>query len=780
MLRSVYICAIVLLQLTLRSEAILDVAVPVADMPAMSSIFNASMYVYGDTTEWVSTQVIPPSGLPANWIIEFSYDDELNTSAVDSILVYEYCNLDAGVAETVCWVPSPFTVFYQDGVFAIPTESDFAFDSDLCSEIDVFTYGTWQSITAGNGAWEEELLSNTSAGVSIDFTTNGFYSKTVVAGGQSWDRLSLGGMEGATIDSLIAQLPTYTVWIEIPDSGSVELGSTSLTSQGYADYHVYPYQPDSISSFAYDTTFYATDAWYPSENIFLGDPAIMRHVRGVPLTVCPFRYNPALDSLIVIAAAYVEVDFTSSSGIHELTQLPGGGLSPQDTLFYNQFFVNYERDDDMRTDNGLYLGITVSAYEDALDSMLVWKTMQGFETAKIVFTSATNAETLKDSIAYYYENFGVEYVLLMGDHSQLEQPWSAPVNGDETWHCWSDNWYAYMDESDDDEARMPDVLVGRMPVVNSSSSINELWYQVDKTIDYSLKPVDASWDNDRAILILPADSYLHNESLPLYDLMENRTVFDLHYLDGMDPNVTQDMLIAELNNSTGSGLFVYSGHGSTGAWGDWSYHSDNFDTADVLALESNKLGPVFAITCRSGRIETTTRGLGEAFLEQENGSMLYVCSTIGILIRDGTPLQRNMVELAFTGEPICDVGMAVAFAKQAVESSWISEHGYQNSVTRKDMNSVNIYGDPSLNLRQPGYANATLQLPSTFPSGVAWDFNGSVLSGVTARANYQVRVFHQDSLMFEGLTDANGDFTTEIECDESWDDQLTIVAYKPG
>ena len=265
------------------------------------------------------------------------------------------------------------------------------------------------------------------------------------------------------------------------------------------------------------------------------------------------------------------------------------------------------------------------------------------------------AEKIKYCIYESVENFGIEYVLLIGDihttpirKTEVKQIWSEigwiqiydiitdlyyadiyNTNGDfSSWDSNDDNifseYYLYnlgrnpgerviIDEVD----LYPDIGVGRIPCENK----DELRNVVDKIITYETQDNTDFFHN---IILAGSDGF----SAPGYqgemiteqiaEVMTGFTPIKLYESTG---NLNPSMINKEINN--GAGFFICSAHGSP-----WNAH--NYTISSINNLDNkNKLPIAFLTGCGCGAIDYSKLyhvilKISEIYLEiAPNGQIIY-------------------------------------------------------------------------------------------------------------------------------------------------------------
>ena len=89
------------------------------------------------------------------------------------------------------------------------------------------------------------------------------------------------------------QIPTFTRLIAVPDRSGVRITPIIEEEVLFSDYRLVPVRGYDNEPFLHDAESYERDSFGVLTPAAVGDPAILRDLRVVPLTFQPVRYNPA-------------------------------------------------------------------------------------------------------------------------------------------------------------------------------------------------------------------------------------------------------------------------------------------------------------------------------------------------------------------------------------------------------------------------------------------------------------------------------------------------------
>ncbi|MCP3861251.1 MAG: hypothetical protein GY704_16485, partial [Phycisphaeraceae bacterium] len=145
-----------------------------------------------------------------------------------------------------------------------------------------------------------------------------------------------GSLEGA---NGLPALPTITRLITVPTGAFVTPRVTATERTDLAGYRLLPMQPDNTDALVIDRAAYRT-ALAAQPAVEVGEPAIFRDLRVVPVTFRPVSYDPVAGKVTV--AHRMEVAFTFSDGDDREPAPPAKGYIPSSFVdMYEDLVVNY-------------------------------------------------------------------------------------------------------------------------------------------------------------------------------------------------------------------------------------------------------------------------------------------------------------------------------------------------------------------------------------------------------------------------------------------------------
>ena len=170
---------------------------------------------------------------------------------------------------------------------------------------------------------------------------------------------------------------------------------------------------------------YSTDAFFPTQNVGLYEPYILRDFRGQNMVVYPFAYNPVTHTLRVYYNMTVEMysDGMSSENILD-RHSSMVSMDPEIEALYGNHFINFSESMSRYTpvvETGDLLIICHDAFMTSMQPFVNWKKQIGRHTTMVgTSTTGTTDTAIKAYIQSQYDgNSNLTHVLLVGDVAQI-------------------------------------------------------------------------------------------------------------------------------------------------------------------------------------------------------------------------------------------------------------------------------------------------------------------------------------------------------------------------
>lgn len=501
----------------------------------------------------------------------------------------------------------------------------------------------------------------------------------------------------------------YARSLIIPDHAHMSVEVLSVEYEEYAGMELAPskgniYRDIDPASVPWEWgRTYSENGVFPSVNVTLSEPYIVRDFRGATINIFPVQYDHANRTVKAIKSIKVRVYQSGVSNVNAFNRNASAVRVQEDfDQLYAKHFVNYQRSKySAVSERGNILVISYGSYMNAMAPWVQWKKRIGFPTTIVdVATIGTTATAIKTYVTNYYNTNGLTYLLLVGDGQHIP-PVTSGVNGP------SDNAYAYVSGSD----HYPDFYVGRF----SAESTADVDVQVLRTITYEQNPSTTNNWMNRVMGIAssqgPGDDneydYVHIRNLQTqctnYEYLTKYEIFDGSQggLDASgDPSASN---VSNVLNGDGAGLILYTGHGS-----DQSFVTTGFDNSDVNALTNTTRWPfIFAVACVNGNFQGQTC-FAEAWLRARTGTtpkgaVATIMSTINQSWNPPMEGQDEMVNVLTENNAsnikhsFGGIVMSGCMKMNDTYNTDTDGTGYSDGVDMTD--TWTIFGDPSLMIR---------------------------------------------------------------------------------
>lgn len=610
-----------------------------------------------------------------------------------------------------------------------------------------------------------DVVSTDAAGTLIKIEVPGFFAEPLYRSATGAVALSIPGAVYPGVPGA-PDLPVLSYTIAVPDEGRVGIEIVSLEERVLEGYDVPASAPYATEGTAPeravpDAGIYGTDAYYPAEVASVGEPAVMRDLRLVPVRVNPVRYNPVSRTLSVVEKVTVRVTCEEGPSVNARASERTFRSEAFEPL-YGAVVDNYDQLPAAETRRGSYLVITVDDYASQMGLFVEWKRQRGVET-ELVTLSEIGAGPTKEDIksfietAYYTWDNPPDYVMLVGDCTMSGIYGTLP-----TWYLpgvpydhVTDHPYTELDGSD----YLPDVIIGRMSVDNPSeatvASLKVLSYERD------CDAADSGW-YERALMV--AGNYGEGATMtsPRQTVLRVREMLYDHGYAEVDtvfypPYIAPNPISSIINS--GVGIVNYRGWGNASGW-----HYPEYYVSDINALGNGKMLPIMtSVVCATG----------------DFGSWGYDPCFAEAWIRSGSPLDLKGGPVAFApsdydthtrwnnavgsgfyqgllDEGLEHFGQAAIRAKLEVWNWFVDEREPDDWVDYY-FNVYNVMGDPELWVRTSVpdsfivSHDGTVSLGDNHLEVRVTDSSGNVVPGAEV-------VLHKDGEFLESRTMPPDDF----------------------
>ena len=487
--------------------------------------------------------------------------------------------------------------------------------------------------------------------IEIVYEINDFVEVPVMINGVEYSIILI-GEESNLLLAGKPDIPNICRSVVIHDTAKMKVNVISTTYEEYDNVLIAPSKgnlprtvnPDDVPFEFGDV--YNEDDWFPGEIASLREPYILRDYRGQVVEIYPIQYNPVQKIMRFYTDITVEVVPDGEGTINCIyrDELPAK-VDFDFKLIYNNHFINFGKSGryDPVGEQGNMLIITYDDFWDEMIPLFEWKTIMGIPIEMVKVSEIGNANAIKTYIADYYNDYGLTFVLLVGDAAQVP---SFMIGASA-----SDPSYTYVVGGD----HYPDLFVGRF----SAQNIEQVETQVERSVEYEKFPQvgaewyhkgtgvassqgagvgdegEADWEHMRLLRTLLMD-YIYTEVDELYDGSQGG--------EDASGNPTPSMVAEAVND--GRSIVNYCGHGSPSGWG-----TSGFSTSDINNLVNDNMLPfVTCVACNNGQFDDYDNCFCEAWLRATNngeptGGIASTGSTVGMSWAPPMDAQDEFVDL---------------------------------------------------------------------------------------------------------------------------------------
>ena len=440
--------------------------------------------------------------------------------------------------------------------------------------------------------------------------------------------------------------------------------------------------------FAQDTAAYATDAWFPRDQVRVTEAGVFAGHRLVLVEYAPVRYNPSRHEYSVADTATITVRFIGGT-------LPTQPLSPREDRQLASLAINHTATTGVKS-GGRLLMIAYDPFVSQLAPYVAHKAVMGWS---VVLTNAiaagSSATNIRAFIHTMYTNAATrpDMVLLVGDVEQVPCFTGVGADSPDT-----DLYYGCMDGDADWEPEFP---VGRI----SASTAGQLDAIVAKTTAYETGG-HGDWCA-RACFMASEDNFAVSEGTHnwVIDTYMTPLGYSSDKLYCHTYSATRDQVTNAFN--AGRALGIYSGHGSQTSWAD----GPAFGEADVRGLMNTANYPfVCSFACLTGAM-SLDECFAETWLRTPAAAAVNIwASSVTSYWDQDDVLERRLFSALYDHNAFA-FGAATMLAKQF----YLAYYGATDPTTRRYFEQYNLFGDPTVTLAQPRLTIITgAPLPAAF------------------------------------------------------------------
>lgn len=539
------------------------------------------------------------------------------------------------------------------------------------------------------------------------------------------------------------EVPRIVRMVMVDNRGNytVNIEGTSFTTSTLP-HRPLPYIPLAEGARALDATdvtpppeYYEHNGWYPEEVVTISEPATLRDVRFVLVSVYPVQVNPVTGEVRTYSQVDVTVENIGGTGANEITHHPEF-ISPAFKALYRTM-PNFEgsRLDALPVLPGghLYICDPNAAVVAGVQNLVDWRRKRGIDayiaTTNVTGTSATSIRSYIVS-EFNSSNGALEYVTLVGDPS-ASAPYTVATGSA------LDNSYATMGGGNPDP--VPDIAVGRIPATTSTN----LNLMINNIISYESNPymTDTGW-YERAWCATHTAQVPSNPSTKQY----MRQIMLQHGI----PTVNFDVFSGGMSTPTLEARL----NAGTCFFNDRMSWISELNSSQLSGVNVGQRWPmVWVVTCATGTFTSTA--LNEEFVRGNHSIGCVGMSGSGTHTRYNNIMDGGGMQTIFVYD-VRESGMGVVGAKlELYRNYWDVAGGAEQSDVTNFSAWCNLQGDPGV----PVYLARPQTLNVTHPVSVTRGTNNvavTVMSGGNPVANALVGLTKGTETFSRGYTDANG------------------------
>ncbi|MBR4391890.1 MAG: T9SS type A sorting domain-containing protein [Bacteroidales bacterium] len=625
---------------------------------------------------------------------------------------------------------------------------------------------SWNAITSNApSGFQTSLISSSESNITIHLQVPGFYTYEVNTPRGASNLISM-PKAVSTAEAGEPNLPIIAIPTIIGDQQHYAI---RVVNEHHVDYpmEVAPSKGDFSRQIDPDDvpytfgTAYSTDAFFPSEQVGLYDPYILRDFRGQNMVIHPFAYNPISKTLRVYYDLTVEMYSDRANGENTFNRKSSTiKLDPEFSAMYNSRFINYQAALNRYSpvnETGKLLIICHDAFMSAMEPYVNWKKQIGIPTTMVgTSVAGANSESLKNYIQTQYDNDNsIAHILLVGDNAQIQGYYA--YNGGYSGR--SDNWYGQVAGND----FYNDVIVGRFSAENTS----HVTTQVNKVITYErdLNANDTWLTYGTGVATVAGngghyneDDWQHIDNIKTDLLGYHYTEVYRDYQNVSGTSSSATTLSQHINN--GVSIINYCNHGNETGWGVFSYNNSH-----VNALTNvNKWPIVWSVACLNGKYDHSQPCFGETWLRANNSN--DVNQPTGAIGGMFSYISQPWVPPMYGQDEMVDV-LVESYQNHIKRTlggtsfdgnmKIIDQYGANNSAAMGTYMCWILFGDPTLTLRNDVPADMGISHAPALPIG-ATSFVVNATNGDGARATLTLNGEIMGSAVI-----ANGTATIEFE-----------------
>jgi len=591
------------------------------------------------------------------------------------------------------------------------------------------------SINAKDGF---KVIKTEANSVTVEYTFSGLNQMPVTINGKTYQKMYANDCV-PVLNVGFPQLLRSSVSLAIPNNAIPKLEIISTVFSTINNISIAPSKGSltrNINPEEIPYTFgavYQQNNFYPASAVAINSTYLLRDQKGVSLSVFPVLVNPVTNVVRVINSVVFKISYTSAKGQKINFTLPEFTSNEEKELMNERFLnlpavqatakVQYTP----MNEYGDMLVISHPAFLSNMQPFVDWKNQKGIRTEMVsaAITGTTGAAVKSYIQTYYASHPNLLYVLLIGDHEQINS-YNAGTAGSEI--KWSDSYYGQLSGND----HYPELMVGRF----SATTVTDVNTMVNRTLEYEKTPLAGTWytkgigigsDEGAGIGDEGEADWQHMRNIG-NKLVANGYTYYHEFYDashgGNDAagNPTSNMVASAVNS--GASIFLYCGHGSQNTCVTSNYSSTNINGA----TNNGKYPFSIQVACNNGTFIGGTC-LSEAFIRAKNAT-----GPTGAIASLGSSILMAWAEPMDTEDEIGDILSDQYPTNKKYTLGGLFYNGqmhmldnYPTATGEEVMETWVMFGDPSCMFRSLNPTNITATHdPCLLPNATSFALSSSV------------------------------------------------------
>jgi len=601
--------------------------------------------------------------------------------------------------------------------------------------------------------------------IEMDFIFPGVNAKEIIKGVEGYDLFTLDG-EGMSGTIGAPEVPIITRLFAVPDQARIRVKTFEPQYRTFTGISPYPHQeyeygnPSNSNEWVFDNKYYHDGELFPDKWVTLGEPAIMRDLRIIPVRISPIRVNASTGEVQVLTGLHLELEFDNGPTTNIKTRHFDKRVMSFDNIHRNTV-ANY---DWVNPNGAVVKGSLLIVYPNVgntasiLEPLIEWKQRRGYATTAVSVPNNTTTTNVQNIIQTAYDTADppLEHVILIGDAAgTMDIPCYNWGSGS------TDHQYTQLEGID----YLADVALGRYSVDNTTT----LTTAVNKVLYYESNPTMINTDWYKKGFVVAGSSY---SGLSTIQISQNIRKWWLEegftQVDTIWYSMGGSILTFMINQCTeGVSALNHRGYVNT----------NSFSTSTVYSLNNpGKLPFAVILTCGSGDFGGNGADLSEAWLRAgtptvpKGGIAGVGTCTMGTHTRFNNTMCGG-IWFGIHHEALYEIGPATFRGKYELFMNYQMDIGNMADFIHWN----NLMGDPTTDLWTDIPQYTTVIHPDSIPLG-ATSFTVTVEDdeGNPLPDRY-VTLWKGTETYIGGPTDENGVFTAPINVPTEGEMLVTVT-----